>query len=299
MDFTQAVGIIDAHAKRLEQARGIVAAHANPTAKKLGHVTWLEYDEDGCYHLRYFKTNILTFWPDHFELNDGGFFSHSTHQKLNEHMPRGFRVYGHTNPKLQLKRPLGFLRTPKGVYPYTMPLSFQYDGGPLQGEEGSALTHEAHLVHGIPAYVDRYLGLLLHNEPCTCETLEEHLNTLHPLSKSGIELTAISKQIARAIGTGTTYTFMARRMAQERGGSLGGMELHDVCQLLAERGSKVFRKPKTADERTQRLEDVLFYSKAIPDLTVPAIRSRLRQPLIEYLVDNLGFDHVEWNRRER
>lgn len=296
MNYEEAVGIIDAHAKRLENAKGIVAAHANPNAKKLGHVTWLKLDQFSdehvpCYHLRYFDTNILTFHSDHFEFNDGGFFSSSTHKKLNEYMPKGFHVSGVTDPKLQLKRPLGFIRTPHGVYPYTTPLFFQYDGQMARGAENSMLTHEAHLVHDIPAYVDRYLDLLLSGEPCTYAT-----SSL--INSEGDDL-AMSRRVARAIGTGATYAYLAERMAIERGGFLRRMELHDVCRLLADRGSKVFRKPKTARERAQRLEDVLFYSKPIPDLTVPAIRSRLRQPLIEYLVDNLGFAHVEWNRRER
>lgn len=310
MNYNEAQDIIVAHAERVRRSGGIVAAEGNLNAKKLKNRTWLEYDKDGGYHLRYFNTRILTFYPMFFELNDGNFFSHSTHQRFNEFMPKGFHISGCTYPELGLKRPLGFLRTPCGTYPYNMPATYYYDGRPYDHKydsrslnSDSALTDNARIVSEVPKYVDKYLNLLLSGTPCDETTRNDTEWLWHPVDEDAKFVAGVaSRNTARFLKSGETFTYLAEKMTEESVSAvndLEGMPLKKICDLLAERGSEVFKKPKTRQDIARRLEDVLYFECGIPNITIPTLKRKLRQPLIEYIVDNLGFEAVEWNRRPR
>lgn len=313
MDYTKASDIITAHAERVKNSRGVVATEGNPTAKKLKHRTWLEQDKDssGGYHLRYFNTKILTFYPLHIEINDGGFFSSSTHQRLNEFMPQGFRVSGCTYPALHLGRPLGFLRTPKGTFPWRTPCSFCYDGRPYDDSDVAAgieigaavMTPNAGIVTDVPQYVDAYLDQLLSGKPCNITSANEANWFWQPLTKDGLVIEGLaSRNAAVAVYAGRTYTHLAALATREMlpaPAALCDLSMPDICLMLETRGAEIFRKPKTRNDTARRLEDVLFFEQGIPNIPLPRLRKALRQPLIDFIVHSLGFEEVAWNRRDR
>lgn len=53
---------------------------------KLGYATWLQ-QEDGCYQIIHHRTPIVTYYPDHMVLDNGGWYSRTTLERLNAFAP--------------------------------------------------------------------------------------------------------------------------------------------------------------------------------------------------------------------
>src|SRR5215203_4379012 len=102
MDYERAKAIMDEHEARVRRGTGIITRH-NPSAKKLKNQTWLHYNKDCHYTLSYFSHNIIEYHPKYVLLNDCGYFSHSTMQRFNEYLPRGFHLSGTTYYAFKLK----------------------------------------------------------------------------------------------------------------------------------------------------------------------------------------------------
>lgn len=302
MDYESATQLMELHAKR---AWGRV----NPHFRKLKNRTWLEKtntpndETQPEYKLHYFQTNILIFRHDHVQIDIGNFFSHSTHQRLNEFMPRGFRISGCTYPQLRLRRPLGFLDTPTGKYPFMHGMTFTYDGKPYD----DLYFHAGGMAVGeLTSYVDRYLNQLF-SRSCDVQSARAAEEYWVRSSKFDGHTDAQQTRInaGQAILGGTTYSFLALMVARFTSGyaspprSLTDLSMEDLSLLLAHRGAEVFRKVRTRSDAARRFEDVLEFSMPIPDLNLQKLRGYLRQQLIEYLVSALGFAEVEWNRRDR
>src|SRR5688572_1945407 len=109
MGFEEAEHLIATEEKN---ARG----NTKKWVKKIANKTYLEKNkndgllkEEGpfAYSIRLFEKEIITFYPKMLWVNDCGFFSTTTMQRLNSLLPRGFRFRGCTYYELKLKRPLG------------------------------------------------------------------------------------------------------------------------------------------------------------------------------------------------
>jgi hypothetical protein len=159
MDYTSARDLLEEHAAKVRGGHGVVA-RLDPLCRRLANETKLTYVSSAsegiaqpqpAYRVVYFGNPILHFWEqDYFTISDHGWFAKTTHLRLNEYMPRGFSVYGAT-PKglaLEKRRPLGYIRTPNGTYPYNMPAVFRYDGTP-QGEGFTGGGASSHLRVGV------------------------------------------------------------------------------------------------------------------------------------------------------
>lgn len=301
MDFEEARLLMETHARN-------VRGNNRKDRKKLKNKTYLELnrinkdvDDSYCYSLRYFNTEILTFSPGCVGINDGGFFSHSTMERLNQYMPQGFRMNGWTFPALNLNRPLGFIATPKGAFPYSMPCAFSYDGEP----EHKLCRNVTEVIPAIPAYVDRYLNQLLNGEPCSIE--DEHLAynafTLKPgelQSKDiGAAIDSVSRQVGDSILAGRTYRHLVSVACLRSTKFLQGINFERIAQVLTKRGPTPFKLARTRGQQMQSFEDTLYFGQKIPTIKMPTLRRELRNMLMEHLVEQLGFATVQWNRRER
>lgn len=301
MDFEEAHSIMEGHASRLEKARGVVAKKARAWAKKLKHETWLEKSSIAGttegepafeYGLRYFKTNILTFHPEYVEINPSSWFSRSTHDRLNEYMPRGFRVYGQTFQELKVRHPLGFIRTPHGTYPYSVPTKFNYDGSPTV--MGGLYDHAYEAVRRIPGYVDEYLDRLFSRGEFDAVS---HGSAEDIFGTANTDHWKASKNVGRAIMGPRYCRYMLTVLTEFEYDSLNNLEHKELARMLTERGAEVFRRPQTAQDRARRAEDTLFFNRSIVDIRKGTLRRYLRRMLMSRLVDVLGFDEVVWNRR--
>lgn len=301
MDFEEAHRIMEGHANRLEKASGVVAKKAHVWIKKLKHETWLEKSsiEDTAegepafeYGLRYFKTNILTFHPEFVEISPGDWFSRSTHDRLNEYMPRGFRVYGQTFQELGLGRPLGFISTPQGTYPYAIPVRFNYDGSPTTMGGRHANAYEA--VRKIPSYVNEYLDRLFSRGEFDAVSRQSALTAF---STANTDCWQLSKNVGRAVLTPRYYRHLLGVITEFEDDSLNNLEHKELVRMLTERGAEVFKRPQTKRELAQRTEDTLFFNRSIVHIRKNTLRRYLRSMLIGALVEALGFDDVTWNRR--
>ncbi len=302
MDFEDAHYIMQQHARRVVASKGIVSLRANSQVKKLKGNTWLRRKPIGGeagegeagveYKLKYFKTDILTFHPEYVEISPEGWFGTSTHQRLNEFMPRGFRVYGHTFRELNLKRPLGFIKTPQGTYPYSVPATFNYDGSPtiMGGLHDDAYTAALNLSD----YIEEYLSRLFKRIPCDAHSKE---GALRLFDADATDRGAVSKHLGRAIVRQSFYRHLLGVATLGDEDSLNGLTHADIVGMLTERGAEVFKRPSTKQEQARRLEDTLYFGQSVADISKTTLRSYLRRKLITRFVEMLGFDEVEWSRR--
>lgn len=297
-----------------EEAAQLMALHKSrvrgtndPTRRNLKYRTTLrvqeyanEVDRPPEYILKYFNTDIITYCHDHVVISDGGFFSTSTHARFNEFLPRGFCVSGTTYPKLNLRRPLGFVQTPTGTYPYRSHMAYMYNGMPY-GARRYHNTRQA--VENIPKYVDAYLDKLFAGEKCDVNSAfaaNEHW--VKGRLPSG-ENRSVSENAGAAIYNEHTYKFLLLMVGQhftdaERPPPSLATEvsLASIGLWLAHYGAEAFRMPRNNSEAALSFERALEYGY-VPKLKLQALRKYVRQQLINYLVHSLEFGTVEWNRR--
>lgn len=301
MDYEEAARIIERHGHKVRGGTGIVSTH-NPTAKRLKNQTWLTYDRDGHYTLAYFNKQIIEFHPKYMVFNDHDYFSSSTMQRFNEYTPRGFHVSGCTYSAFKLQRPLGFITTPKGTFPYAMPCSFTYEGDPF--DHGGLYADARAILLKVPHYVNAYLDELFSGAPSViadeATTRRAFESQIISSAADEVEAYRISRLMGASIEQQSTYRHLAVLAAEHENGrpisdrSVGGMELTHVLRLLIRYGTAVFSTRSLAG----RMETTLVAGK-IPNINRQQLRKAIRQVTIEHIVNLLGFDVVQWNRRER
>lgn len=295
MDYEEAASIMERHANKVRGGTGIVSTH-NHNCKRLKYQTSLRKVEVASvvgrpadYVIRYFNTDIIRFSDDQIEVNDGGFFSRSTLDRFNEFLPAGFRFFGRTFPELKLARPLGFMITPDGIFPYTSRRVFIYNKG-YKRWESSGTTDAYEVARSTASYVDSYLTDLFSGK-------KEFDVGAHVLAD---RILKDARELGFTITNYITYKFLSAVVTDgiTTPPSLNTtMSLSDISKLLAYRGFEIFKRPRTRVECAQRLEDVITYDGNLPVLHKQKLYSCLRKLLMESLVDRLGFDELEWNRR--
>ena len=300
MDYEEAARIMTVHAERVRRGRGVVA-RCDPHRKKLKNQTWLiTYESDPqelSYALQYFATEIISYSTTGVHLHDGGFFSRSTHDRFNEFLPRGYRVYGTTYKELGLHRPLGFVKTPAGVYPYCLPMSFDNEGKPLD-----ALCPNANeAVRTLTTYVDNYLTKLLKKEKCDITGAADAARLWETRTKWSAE--SLSETFGKLLTSGTTYTFLLMLIGRYKKMWLTTnmapqLSLEEIGHMLAYEGGAIYKSPRTNAEHAARMEHTLEYEMKIPKFNLGKLRAKLRRVLIDFFIEQLGFSEVEWHRRQ-
>lgn len=288
MEYQEAREIMAKHKHNVENGHGRVASLAKDK-KKLTFRTFLyrkespNNDTPEHYEIHYFSTAIITLYHDKVVLNDGGWFSHSTHQRLNEFMPRGFRVSG--SYISWLKATVGFIHTPAGTHAYAMPFGLRYDGSDQGcggiGEDNSPEAGKA--LHCIRAYVDSYIKRLFNGEL----TIDHDPPELLP--------NYISHDIADFVLRNTAYP---NGLAFEIPSIVVGDDyLDDILDVLMLANAKVLKKPRTKDDVAARTEAIYLLKAAIPTCDMRELRRVLRRELSRYMLTTLGFTEKTWNRR--
>lgn len=303
MDFGEAYAISERHEATLHRSRGVVSKHRFKW-KKLKHRTWLVHrpvDENTIiasdvtgdtwseehYALRVFDKTIIRFYRDRLELRDHGYFSRTTFDRFNEYLPRGWRVYGRTFPFLRKfgVGPIGFITTPRGTFPYQQGLTFYYNGLPRDN-----VIDKADAVMGmIPRFTAWTLRQLFVNQP-----------------RRGIYITqggVGSAQLQEAI---LKQKFVAD-LASEAVSSQERRLTYLACSL-EKYGRLAVAKARTDNERAVKFEidvDTLeqgddlsgFEPAQVRSMELPTLRYFLRKSIILHLINQLGFEPREWNRR--
>lgn len=279
MDYEQAHALMTTHAERVGRGRGFMST-VDQSAKKLKNATWLHSEstpgDSTSYRLTLFKKPIIHFYPEHVRLDDHGYFSRTTHDRFNEYLPRGFRVWGHYFP--WLKETLGFIRTPTGVYPYNMPTHFSYDGHSLDGLHARA----AETVASVPDYVERYLSDLFNHKGGYKEGCIPEDNVAENIFLNVIrrDLIVVCENVVSS--TSCMYD---------------GVHVVDITKILVEEGFAAFKAARTKAQRADRTERLVKYQRALPIIHAGELKKRLRWDLRHYLVRQMEFDAVEWHRR--
>ncbi len=302
MEYDEARSIMATHKANILKAngKGKVGSLA-PDRKFLKFRTFLYRKEspaddiDETYEIHYFQTPIITLYSHKVVLNDGGFFSYSTHERLNEYMPRGFRVHGskphwyHTT--------VGFVRTPLGTMPYSMPQAFLYDGQPAD----TNLSIEAGLCfHLIPAYVEKLLTLVFEGDP-DLRVLNDIPVTddRHFLGDHQWPVAVLKKQLHRPIlleHVSAHEDHKPNKVFQDE--HLAGYSLRSIVDILLKEGADVLKRPRAKTELIRRVEATLRLGQQIPTVNLRTLKKYLREVLIDFLVAELGFVNKEWNRRD-
>lgn len=273
MNYEQAEIIMEQHMGNVLDKKGAMAKHS-PTSKKLDSCAWLRHAlvardglpevTDVAYQITLFGSNgniILSFHPDYVLLDDHGWFGKTTHAKLNEYMPAGFRVWGTKYNHLSNPRPLGFIKTPAGVFPYSMPMRFSYSGVPI----GSRIHGADALIERLPSYVAEYINQLLKGPPY--EELELPLLGIH--------------------------TNLAENAVESENLNYMGLSIQEIVGVVRQEGAKAFAKVSGA----RHMERLLFHGVPIPVIKKNWLRQTLRPLIHDYLIDSMGFADVCWNRR--
>lgn len=302
MDYSQAEDIIEKVVEHYQRQDRLV------TIKKLKNATWLKRETEPAtdefmhfYTLELFGKKIIEYHKEYLRINDFGFFSRTTHDRFNEFLPRGFRVSGYT--PMFLRRPVGFVRTNIGNFPYNMPMCFQYDGTLLDEDMKPSglvalveLTKAGDTLQKIPAYVDAYLDRLLGDER-TWDVPGKAL-AVDYFRWSDEE---VRVNVAKAINWNLHFAYLATCLRTVAGGLpdplVDGMDNEDVLEILVEGGHRPFKQVRSNDDEAHRLEALLFHQKRIVPTPYGGLRKKLRIMLIDALVRAMGFEHVEWNRR--
>ncbi len=293
MNYNQAKRIMDEHAANVQRSGGAAAATALPYKKRLKNATWLEretWDEPlqwerdrsdkvvEIYTLSLFRKTIITFSPEHMELEDHGYFSRTTHDRFNEYLPQGFRVWGSTPSQMaSVNRPLGYIKTPRGVFPYAMPMTFTYDGELLVSSAvAGPLTRQARkVVEALPQYIKNYLN-----------TSENRIMNASMPDPDGIGRCILENEFRDA------FLLEALLPTHE------GLRVQDAIVFL-QHGAGIFKKPRTREEIARHAEATILYAHKIPILPKRTLHRIFREALENTLLYRLGFAVVEWNRRER
>jgi hypothetical protein len=177
-----------------------------------------------------------------------------------------------------------------------MPCSFTYEGDPF--DHGGRCNNVRNILLKVPKYVDTYLDELFSGAP---SFIDDEATTRRAF---GIQTTSLglpeSEQyrISRFMGTNIeqqrTYRYFALLALRDKDSRIDGVDLEHAVRLLARYGSALFTEKSVAG----RMEAALLVGN-LPKLNRQQLRKTIRQFTIEYIVDLLGFDVVQWNRRER
>ena len=303
MNYEQAKDIMDQHRVAVERSHGAVKAVASPILKRLENRTTLSYidakfTKDGApnYELKLFGNPILVFHPKTFEIHDHGWYSRTTHIRLNQHMPAGHSIYSRHLSQLKGHGPphISFIKTPYGTYPYNLPLVLSYAGS--AGSTSIWYTSRAQeAVDAMPIYIEDYITRLLKGLP-----FDNDVNTDAMFSLKHSNAMYHSSTLAKCIIDRFQFSDLAysainhTSKEQENHSGLAFMEIVEV--LLAE-GHTAFKPTRTVNQTSQRMENSLKHKKPMATIRAEWIKSRLRPLLYEYIIDSLGFAREEWNRR--
>jgi len=311
MDYEIAKGILEDHQATVAKYP-MMQGRVDPDKRVLCNKTTLhraEKDEAGIdlwddsigdtYVVSYFRNPILHFRRSFFTLSDAGWFAKSTHQRLNEFMPRGFQVFGGTPRGC---RTLGYIKSPQGIFPYNMPMSFNYAGYIVMAETPAQDASRA--ARDLGSYVTAYLDFLLQGPAPWQADLESHQKYVSdPLA----DLTTgswgtISANMSKYLRERHYCAPMASLCVPDRatGSDIAdGVCLYDIVKILTAEGFNIFKRARTDKAAALRFETLLEHKVPPPHITKNWLRTALRPHVTEWIIDKLGFDKVEWNRRER
>lgn len=303
MDYTSARDLLEGHAEKVRNGHGVVAA-LDPQCMRLANATKLTYVDSAsegisqsqpAYRVVLFGNPILHFWEqNYFTISDHGWFAKTTQLRLNEYMPRGFHIYGATPKDLALtkKRPLGYIRTPNGTYPYNMPAVFHYDGTPY----GEGFTGEAHrAISELGSYVSLYLDALLAHKQFDYIGMQRAESDLC-LGNTGYS----SCQMADAILQRRYHSHLAMLAVAGHGDiTYEGLTLSEIVSVLLVDGARAFKRGGTEAAAAEHLEHIIKHRLPMPRITEGWLRRTLKPLINEFVILTLGFDNVEWNRREQ
>lgn len=272
MNYQQAEIIMEGHRANVVGRKGVIA-DVDPDRKKLGNQTYLcRYVADAVHQEHYgivlFGNLIIDFYLDFLEINDHWWFGRTTHMRLNEYLPHGFQVWGTRYPYVSKPRPLGFVRTPAGVFPYKMPMTFNYSGKPTDDSELSR-TDEA--IAQLPRFIEHYLNALLE---CLPWEKDDDLSRFgrKDFAKLAVEFSDLQHE---------------------------GLTIQEIVKVLTQSGAAAFSRVTNANDRARHMENVLIHGVPIPVIRKNWLRKTLRPLLHDYLIEGMGFDDVTWNRRDK
>jgi hypothetical protein len=267
MNYEDAKDLMALHRSHVAGKKGYMAK-VDPDRKNIRSTTWLQRyeataDQQEYYAIALFAgTNkIIEFHEDFLILNDNGWFSKTTHERFNEFMPRGFRVWGSKCYHLTKPRPLGFIKTPKGTYPYHMPMLFSYDGTPTE----RLIEHADEVLTIFPKYVELYLTTLLDG---ITDVKDPHIKKF------------INNDVITCAVEFSTKQYM-------------GLTLQEIVEVLKKEGASTFTKTTIG----RHIESVLLHGIPIPIIHKNWLRKTLRPLIYDYIIEGMGFAEVEWNRR--
>lgn len=320
MNYQDAEAIMDQHMGNVLGKKGVMAK-LSPTSKKLDRCAWLhrkDIDFNGVIQTFYTITlfrkvdksdgsiregnTILTMHPDYVTMDDRGWFSKTTHSKLNEYAPRGFRIWGQRYPYLPGEvRPIGFIKTPQGVYPYCMPFQTDYEGRPLttlntmQVEKSLGPTDVADkVIEALPEYVNTYLKHLLagtipySNKACWWIKQATAHNAQHT-----------SKEIGEIILSKRFTAELASTVVEFSNDGYAGLTVQEIVDILKVEGHAAFKRANTNNKAAHRTERVLLHGMPMPVIPSTWITTKLRPLIHEHLIGLLTFDEVHWNRKDQ
>ena len=301
MDYEQAKHIMDQHRAAVESSHGAVKANASPIRKNLENKTTLNFVDakltatrEPKYELKLFGNPILIFHREAFVINDHGWYSRTTHERLNQYMPRGFSIYSHRLQYLNKPKTVSFVKTPLGTYPYNMPMTLGYEGASFFNWHTDYTDKAGAAISALPNYIENYLNRLLHCLPCDNDCGTDAIYSLRepdPMRHS--------KTLASCIVDNFHFSDLAQRAVNEWGKTLyyGGLDLQEIVEVLVAEGTTPFRKPRTTNQLAHRTENAIKFNRPMPSIPSAWIRATLRPILYEYIIDALGFSRAEWNRR--
>jgi hypothetical protein len=297
MEYKEARDIMARHKANVLKAngKGKVGSLAI-NLKRLKYRTFLKMvpspadDIDETYEIEYFHTPIITLHSHKVTINDGGWFSHSTHERLNEYMPRGFRVSG-ARPRWYHST-VGFIHTPAGTCAYNLPKTFLYSGLPTD----SGSVYAGTCLHKIPAYVDMVLDKAFAGGIDDKTLTDWFVDGNHALGDGSWPVVALEHQRFRPRML-LHVSFENNNAGDARHEQLNGELLTDILDVMCLEGAQVFTTPRSKKELVRRIEAALRHSREIPIVNLRVLRTMLRKALIEFLVTELGFTGKEWNRR--
>jgi hypothetical protein len=304
MNYEEAQAIMDQHRATFEQSVGVIRDVASPIRRRLENETTLnvvsEVFTTSCgpeYELRIFNNPIITYRKGSFSINDHGWYSRTTHMRLNQYMPKGFSVRTRRIPRLPGIKHVGLIKTPYGAYPYNMPTAFSYAG---RVENGWYTSEAETALEALPSYIEEYLRRLLNHSPWESDNCYDYYDySLVDKNPHGH-----SRTLARCIIENFHFDTLAmtalaaiETTAASPDEFHEGLTLSEIIEVLANEGAEPFKTPRTASQLALREENAIKYRHRIPSIPKAWILTKLRPVLYEYIINSLGFARAEWNRR--
>lgn len=235
-------------------------------------------------------------------VRDHGYFGHTTHDRFNKYLPRGFRVHGETIRAFGTG-PFGFLSTPTGVKPYRDEMYLNEAGdllyrrsnlepfvtGPYNGYNCRAV------MYAIPGYAAElmkklYSGTMERPAEARCEVCERWPSS-NRHNWFGGECAAVHIQ-ENVMCSELLETALLTK--EQRGHAL------DCLRVLWKDGYvRIHQKSRKLDDVADRMEYWVKYEKEgpLPSTDPRPHRPRFRRNVMEGLAEALGCERREWNRR--